>query len=196
MYFVTNILFQTLSNQLRSRQSEVYTLEQMNQIIIEGMSTGVVILNNENQARLMNNAAERFLALPDLEISALRSDVPRELLETVDAWQASRSNGDTQREAVFSLRESGMELRATISELPSSSRDKETLVFLQDNTEVQRQAQQLKLASLVDSPPVSPTRFATRSVPSVMPRSCCRNHRTSTRVISACAISSRITASV
>lgn len=148
VYFVTNILFQTLSNQLRSRQSEVYTLEKMNQIIIEGMSTGVVILNNENQARLMNNAAERFLVLPDLEVSELRSDVPQELLEAVDAWQASRSNGDTQREAVFSLRESGMELRATISELPSSSRDKETLVFLQDNTEVQRQAQQLKLASL------------------------------------------------
>jgi len=148
VYFVTNILFQTLSNQLRSRQSEVYTLEQMNQIIIEGMSTGVVVLNNENHARLMNNAAERFLALPDLEISALRSNLPEELLDVVAAWQAEKSHGDSQKEAVFTLQESSMELRATISELPSSSSDKETLVFLQDNTEVQRQAQQLKLASL------------------------------------------------
>lgn len=144
VYFVTNILFQTLSNQLRTRQIEVYTLEQMNQLVIEGMRTGVVVLTSENNARLMNNAAERFLALPDQDIAAVRAKLPQEFLDVVSAWKQDPE----QRESIFTAEQSGIELLATISELPSPTPDVETLVFLEDNSEIQRQAQQLKLASL------------------------------------------------
>jgi two-component system, NtrC family, sensor histidine kinase PilS len=144
VYFVTNILFQTLSNQLRTRQSEVYTLEQINQLIIEGMRTGVVVLTQDNTARLMNNAAERFLLLPDQSIGTLREQLPGVLLEAVDKW----NNDPAQREVTFTMDESGVELVATLSELYTPSPEADTLIFLEDSTEVQQQAQQLKLASL------------------------------------------------
>ena len=57
VYFVTNILFQTLSSQLRKRQSQVLTLEQINQFIIEGMRTGVVVTSENYETKMMNRAA-------------------------------------------------------------------------------------------------------------------------------------------
>ena len=144
VYFVINIIFQSLSNQLRSRQTEVYTLEQINQFIIEGMRTGVVVLTNDDKARLMNNAAARFLSMPDKGINAVQKRLPQVLLNVVGDWKAD----PVHNEVPFSVGESGAELVATISELKTPSPEADTLIFLEDSTEVQRQAQQLKLASL------------------------------------------------
>ncbi len=135
VYFVTNILFQTLSRQLRSRQSEVYTLEQINNLVIEGMPTGAVVLNNDGQPRFMNQAAERFLALKD------ETSVPQVLTDSVEAWKE-----DPLKRAVTVNTGTGPELVASFSALNTPEAD--TLVFLEDSTDVQRQAQQLKLASL------------------------------------------------
>ncbi|MBO6704393.1 MAG: PAS domain-containing sensor histidine kinase [Pseudomonadales bacterium] len=135
VYFVTNILFQTLSRQLRSRQSEVFTLEQINNLIIEGMPTGVVVLNNDREPRFMNQAAERYLAPQN------RVDMPEVLLDSVDTWKK-----DPLSRSVTINPGNGVELVASFSELNTPVA--ETLVFLEDSTEVQRQAQQLKLASL------------------------------------------------
>lgn len=141
VYFVTNILFQTLSNQLRTRQTEVYRLEQINQLVIEGMRTGVVVVTEDNQARLMNNAAERLLSYTDKSLQEPRSDLPEVLLNVLEEWHKEPNLG----EMTFSVGY-GPELVASISPLYSSEND--TLIFLEDSTEVQRQAQQLKLASL------------------------------------------------
>lgn len=135
VYFVTNILFQTLSRQLRSRQSEVFTLEQINNLIIEGMPTGVVVLNNNSEPKFMNQAAERFLPLKD------ERKVPDVLLNAVNAWKE-----DPLHRAVTINAGTGPDLVASLSELNTPEAD--TLIFLEDSTEVQRQAQQLKLASL------------------------------------------------
>ena len=135
VYFVTNILFQTLSRQLRSRQSEVFTLEQINNLIIEGMPTGVVVLNKGSEPRFMNQAAECYLAIRDAD------KVPQVLIDAVQVWKE-----DPLHRAVTINPGTGLELVASLSELDSPEAD--TLIFLEDSTEVQKQAQQLKLASL------------------------------------------------
>ncbi len=136
VYFVTNILFQTLSRQLRSRQSEVHTLEQINQLIIEGMPTGVVVMNESTgEPRFMNQAAERYLSLETGLVT------PQTLLNAVAEWRQG-----PQKRAVTLKRSAGPELVATMSELTTPEAD--ILIFLEDSTEAQRQAQQLKLASL------------------------------------------------
>ncbi len=141
VYFVTNILFQTLSQQLRNRQTEVYTLEQINQYVIEGMRTGVVVINNDDEPRLMNNAASEMLFDPGASEEE-KSALPTTLLEKAQEWHAN----PVRREHTFGTGRPGEELIATFSNLNSPESD--TLVFLEDSTEVQRQAQQLKLAAL------------------------------------------------
>lgn len=142
VYFVTNILFQTLSRQLRNRQTEVFSLEQINQLIIEGMPTGVVVLTTGNTARFMNQAAERYLTAPG-STEPVREKLPATLLAALDEWKASPS----KRDASLTM-ENGQELVASFSELLTPSPETNALVFLEDSTELQRQAQQLKLASL------------------------------------------------
>lgn len=143
VYFVTNILFQTLSRQLHSRQSEVYTLEQINQLIIEGMSTGVVLLNNDQTPRMINFSAERLLSSP-ADILPVSVELPDVLKDVVKGWKEEPSRQGIS----FSIDSTGQELVATLSELETPLKDADTLIFLQDSSEVQRQAQQLKLASL------------------------------------------------
>lgn len=143
VYFVTNILFQTLSNQLRTRQQEVFTLEQINQRVIESMRTGVIVLTSKNHARYMNRAAERFLSLPEKR-QLSPEDLPAFLLKAVDSWREN----PVSREFAISSSDAGVDLVASMSLLDSPTGIGDVLMFLEDSTEVQRQAQQLKLASL------------------------------------------------
>ena len=137
VYFVANILFQTLSNQLRIRQSEVYRLEQINQSVIESMRTGVIVLTDNNQARLMNQSASKFLH------SAETEPLPKPLLDAAMSWKEGPLGKQT------TINTGKNELIATFSPLKNDSNDADdTLIFLEDSTELQRQAQQLKLASL------------------------------------------------
>ncbi len=143
VYFVSNLLFQAGSRQLRNRQTEVYTLEQINQLIIERMRTGVVVITDDEQARLMNHAAEQLLKQPE-GTASLPGQVPHLLLDKISEW---RSNPH-QEELPFTVHGSGPEVVASFSELKTPSPEADTLIFLEDRTEIQRQAQQLKLAAL------------------------------------------------
>jgi len=143
VYFVTNVLFQTLSRQLHKRQTEVYTLEQINQLVIGGIRTGVVVLADNSKPRLMNQAAERFLSTPN-QLAPVSEGVPDNLLQAVARWHDNPSLS----QVTFTVAMTGQELVATFSELQTPSPEADTLIFLEDCTEVQKQAQQLKLASL------------------------------------------------
>ncbi len=143
VYFVANILFQTLSGQLRFRETQLYTLERINQLVIERMRIGVVVISNDKKPRLINLAAETLLENPSEYLSP-REQLPNTLLDRSVEWKQEKTGQPTK----FSVYESGPELLATFSVLSTPASDPDTLVFIEDSTEVQKQAQQLKLASL------------------------------------------------
>ncbi len=143
VYFAANILFQTLSRQLRMRETEVHTLEQINQLIIERMRVGVVVVADSEQPRLINQAAERMLQNPGDKLSP-REYLPEILLDKLTEWKQDPSPDVSK----FTAFDTGPELLANFSLLNAPSPDSDTLVFLEDSTVVQKQAQQFKLASL------------------------------------------------
>lgn len=143
VYFAANILFQTLSRQLRSRETEVRTLEQINQLIIERMRVGVVVIADGKQPRLINHAAERMLQNPIDNLSP-KEQLPEILLKKLIEWKQNPS----PEVAKFSVFETGPDLLASFSLLNKPSSESDTLVFIEDSTVVQKQAQQFKLASL------------------------------------------------
>ena len=143
VYFVANILFQTLSRQLRTRDTEVHTLEQINQLVIERLRVGVVVVSDNGQPRLINLAAETLLDTPGNKTSP-REILPRALLDSLTEW---KKNHPTYQ-AKISIYETGPELLVNFSVLDAPSKTPDTLVFIEDSAEVQQQAQQLKLASL------------------------------------------------
>lgn len=91
----------------------------------------------------MNQSAKRFLSRPG-EAGPDFDVVPDSLRHAVARWQDDPSH----IQATFTVVATGQELVATFSELHTPTPDADTLIFLEDSTEVQQQAQQLKLASL------------------------------------------------
>jgi two-component system sensor histidine kinase PilS (NtrC family) len=141
VYFVANIFFQTLSQQLRKSETEVFSLEQINQLIVEKMNTGVVVASKDGSIRLIN-AAGRSLLFPNTEVLEDDTEIPRSL-------RAGFRGEDSDRQTfTFQASDDSPDLLATYSRVISSDPNLDQLFFLEDSTQVQKQAQQLKLAAL------------------------------------------------
>ena len=143
IFFVANVFFQTASLQLRKTETAVVTLEQINQLIIDTMKTGVVVVASNGGIRSINRAGERFLRIPSQPAIA-RDRLPYRLADKLKDWQTNRETDSL----TFHIQENSPQLIASFSTLKSTNSEEDTLIFIEDSTEVQRQAQQLKLAAL------------------------------------------------
>ncbi|MBD3647943.1 MAG: HAMP domain-containing histidine kinase [Pseudomonadales bacterium] len=143
VYFVANILFQTLARKLRSRETEVFTLEQINRIIVEKLYTGVAVASSDGEIKLINQAGRNFLKRPSTSGPTV-SELPQSLIEKMKSWREDPYQGAVS----FYTHDSGPELLANFSVLTTPDANSDTLIFIEDSTEAQRQAQQLKLAGL------------------------------------------------
>ena len=148
LYFGTSAAIQTLSTRLRgmeitslTRAAEVATLEHLNRMIIQRMMTGIVVSTASGRVRLMNQASRTLIGLADDDETPER--LPDEIHDAMAAWQG---NHDLRTEP-FQLLDSGPELRVNFS-AASDRLDTDVIVFLEDASALQQQAQQLKLAAL------------------------------------------------
>ncbi|MEX1237929.1 MAG: histidine kinase dimerization/phospho-acceptor domain-containing protein, partial [Pseudomonadales bacterium] len=143
VYFVANILFQNLSRQLRRREVEVLTLEKINQVIVDQMRTGVVVVSAQGDIKLINAAGKEYLRIPN-QPQIPQVKLPDRLIDTLNEWKADHQPNSL----TFHTHDTSPELIAQFSPLSSPESSSDTLIFIEDSTEVQRQAQQLKLASV------------------------------------------------
>jgi two-component system, NtrC family, sensor histidine kinase PilS len=89
IFFVANVFFQTATLQLRKTETAVVTLEQINQLIIDTMKTGVVVVASNGGIRSINRAGERFLRIPSQPAIA-RDRLPYRLADKLKDWQTNR----------------------------------------------------------------------------------------------------------
>ncbi len=141
-FFLANGLIQYLSRQLRAKEGEVVALGQINQMVIDRMKMGVVVVSEEDEILLINTSAELLLATPDVDGNLLTT-LPYTLVDRLNEWKQSSSEQST----IFHTYESGRELLASFSAL-TRDRNADALIFLEDSSEIQQQAQQLKLAAV------------------------------------------------
>jgi two-component system sensor histidine kinase PilS (NtrC family) len=104
---------------------------------------GVVVATGNEQPRLINQSAEQMLQNPGEKLSP-RDHLPEVLLKKLTEWKLNPTPEATR----FTVFETGPELLATFSLLNAPSSVSNILVFIEDSTDVKKQAQQLKLASL------------------------------------------------
>ena len=93
VYFVSNIFFQSLSRQLHRRESEVFTLEQINQIVVDQMRSGVAVVNKDGELKLINASGKQMIYPqdPKAEMNAL----PEDLMAKVDSTVTGNLKQDT-----------------------------------------------------------------------------------------------------
>lgn len=127
----------------RQRGLDVANLAQLNEYIIQHMTTGVLVIDKDDTIRLMNDTAGHLLGLSDTKTGdILRSRLP-ELARLADVWQQDPWSTPGH----FRPHSGGRELKPQFAQL-GSHHHSGILVFLEDSARVMEEAQQIKLASL------------------------------------------------
>jgi two-component system sensor histidine kinase PilS (NtrC family) len=149
-YFTVAVLAHVLYRRIResehlaaSRQVDIADLSKLNELIIQRMATGVLVLDERQRVRLMNNAAAHLLgATPDAGQPALEEITP-----ALSAWVAEQRSRRPKTTATDSVTVRERDLEPSYLALGDRA-SSPGLVFLRDKRAVVQEAQQIKLASL------------------------------------------------
>ena len=132
------------SEQLITQQElDLANLEQLNDYVIQHMQTGILVVDDENRIRLINDAAWYLLGTPDVKTGKHLKHVCQPLSQRMQQWQENRET----EPGSFRPTPGGRELKPGFSPLGETGRNG-TVVFIEDEASVTQQAQQMKLASL------------------------------------------------
>lgn len=128
------------------RSGDLYRLQRLNEQIVQHMQTGILIVDGEDRARVMNAAAGRLLD-PSRPIALEQGRPLTEYSQQLAARLESFKLHDRQDGTPFQARDDGAEVVVRFNRLRDDDEDK-TLVFLEDYRPVAAYAQSLKLNSL------------------------------------------------
>ena len=155
LFFATAFTIHSISKRLREGEVQSMTqaveladLERVNRRIIQRMRTGILVIDTDNSIRMGNQSAYSLLGLRNTANPGADQDqhlaLPERLRAHVEAWRQDTN----YRARPFQAKTETPEIRANFSAVRSSAAQAEVIIFLEDTSEIQQQAQQLKLAAL------------------------------------------------
>lgn len=144
-YFTAALAIRYLSRRISTtqhladrRREDIERLSQINQLIVQRMQTGVVVMSSEGEIKLLNNAAAEILDYPDVVISGGHT-APQELI----AMAANPENSSK----LVTLGKGKAEVQINMAHLDSADNG-DCLFYLENSSKIAQRAQNLKLASL------------------------------------------------
>ena len=149
-FFAIAILAHVLSRRLShserlvsQQELDLANLAQLNEYIIQNMQTGILVVDQDDRIRLMNESAWFLLGMPDA-----RADSSLEQASPMLAQQLA-SQKTAAEASTFTLKEAsgGRKLQVGFSRLGTAGTEG-SVIFLEDVASVTQRAQQMKLASL------------------------------------------------
>ncbi len=153
LFFGTALGFQQLSQRLRTtlllaqqRAVDVSKLLNLNELIVQRMRTGILVVDNEHRIQMMNEAATELLHAAPLQ-RLLEQGLKPALQDTLERRLQSWKEHPSASSIPFPSAESGPELIARFTALDQENPG-DTLIFLEDSGQLAQRAQQLKLAAL------------------------------------------------
>ena len=152
--FATAFLAITLANRAsesaalaEKRGIDLANLAQLNEHLINRIDSGIIVIDEEVSIKFMNRAAAELLGLPNATNQVSLLQVSRGLSNIYKEWSASDSL--RKDKSSFSLeRKNQSPVRIRITKVGSRSEDRGSVIYLSDTSEVNRQVQDSKLASL------------------------------------------------
>jgi two-component system sensor histidine kinase PilS (NtrC family) len=153
LVFGVALMVQTIAHRLgraeelaRTRSSDLYNLQRLNEQIVQHMQTGILLVNNEGLVRVMNQSAMRLLTPERQATEQQGGQLEDYCVQLADQFKQWKHSG-IHRATPFTVVEGGNPVIANFQELqPHVSH--ESLVFVEDYTPVTQYAQSLKLNSL------------------------------------------------
>jgi two-component system, NtrC family, sensor histidine kinase PilS len=150
VFFATAILTLVLSGRARAseelaqaRADELGHMAMINEYVIQHLRTGVLVLDADSRILMINNPAWHLLGMPTAAVGSHLEAASPELNQRLAQWRRDV----TAETSPFRSQHQGPELKAQFN--PLGSRDAgDVLIFLEDTSQITREAQQMKLASL------------------------------------------------
>ena len=151
LYFAAALAIRSVSRRMRvneirslAQAAELQDLERINQLIVQRMRTGIVLVNANNHVRMANQSARALLGRNVDAGQGEPFDLPNELTYHLDAWR----DDPGLRARPFHVEASTIEVRANFSAVRVGETKGDVTIFLEDTSELNQQAQHLKLAAL------------------------------------------------
>jgi two-component system sensor histidine kinase PilS (NtrC family) len=148
LFFVVAALAHVLYRRVRlaedlaaRRKVDIDNLSKLNAFVIQDMATGVVVVDGERRIKLMNQAAREMVGAQTVAPGALLQGVSEELY----TWLLDQFRPTAHQESVICIGD--RDLRPAC-QLLGDYRAAGALLYLRDQQELIREAQQIKLASL------------------------------------------------
>ena len=148
LFFVVALVAHVLYRRVRlaeelaaRRKVDIDDLSKLNAFIIEDMATGVVVVDGDRRIKLMNQAAREMVGVQTAAPGALLQEVCVELY----SWLIDQFRSTAHQESVICVGD--RDLRPAC-QLLGDYRAAGALLYLRDQQELIRKAQQIKLASL------------------------------------------------
>ncbi len=153
LLFVTALTFRMLNRRMLAAQAaasreadQAAQLQQLNEIIVKRMLTGIIVVNTHNTIELINSAAIELLGGHQPGVPLSRGQplhIIPELVAQLERWQAY----PWLRSPPFRTARASSDMQANFTTIEHGDR-KRTLIFIEDIRTMSQHAQQLKLASL------------------------------------------------
>lgn len=127
------------------RGIDLANMAQINQLIIQDMPDGVLVVDDAGRIRQRNQQAERLLGPPKVRDQLQLGDYAQDLQAAANVWRERQTQ--SQSDIVFRARTTNKLLRARFVPI-SNNRYSGAVIFLDDIARQQAEAQQMKLAAL------------------------------------------------
>ena len=149
-YFTTAIVVNFLARRIRESEAlarkrgvDLANMAELTEHIIQRMQTGILVIDQDNHVRLMNEAAWQMLGMPSSSREHTLQDISPELQKQIDLWR-----GDPEwRSLVFRSSQNMGDIMPRFSQI-GRELSSGILIYLEDTSAMAQRAQQLQLASL------------------------------------------------
>lgn len=148
--FATAFFAQQLASRLRESEAlaekqaeDLASLEELNHHIIQRMRTGIIVVNANNEIVMINDSCWKMFNMPALGKHSPLEQLSVELQHQLHSWRQN----SLMRNKPFRTNVNGPDVIANFTPLETGNVS-DVLIFVDDNTRMAQQAQQLKLASL------------------------------------------------
>ena len=152
-FFIISLLSLTLAKRLHysellaiESQANLASMEAVSDNIIQTMTVGVLIIDETNNIRLINDAAWKNLGMPASPQDRSLKEVSRELNKELNQWRRNPSIPSVKI-LRMSTGSDALALQVRFRQMGENEHNL-VLVFLEDTSLLTQQAQQLKLSSL------------------------------------------------
>jgi two-component system sensor histidine kinase PilS (NtrC family) len=150
-FFVTAILTHIFAKRIRETEAlaqkrgiDLANMADLTEHIIQRMQTGVLVVDSDNNLRFINESAWHMLGMPATYPNKNLSQINPELAGQLNRWK-----GNPERVShAFKPSVEHASIMPRFARISSNDENPASLVYLEDTSDLSRQAQQLQLASL------------------------------------------------